>query len=40
MKVLDFGLAKLQKATDEIEATALATEAWMTQEGQIIGTVR
>ena len=39
VKVLDFGLAKLQRSPSEIEATAMATEVWMTQEGQVVGTV-
>jgi len=39
VKVLDFGLAKLRPDTGTVEATALATERAMTEEGRVLGTV-
>jgi serine/threonine protein kinase len=39
VKVLDFGLAKARVDTGTVEATALATERAMTEEGRVLGTV-
>ncbi len=39
LKVLDFGLAKLRPDTGTVEATALATERALTEEGRVLGTV-
>ena len=39
LKVLDFGLAKSRPDTGTVDATALATERALTEEGRVLGTV-